>query len=101
MTIKQIGSTVHEFRSKLTPRTVALAFYAGHGTQINGEHYLPAVDADINSEDDVPNQSMAVKQIMEVLDQSKTRLNLVFLDACRNNPFMRSFRSEDVCYKTS
>ena len=93
--IKQIGSTLREFRSKLAPGAVALVFYAGHGLQIKGDNNLPAVDADINSEEDVPNQSLAVKQIMDVLDESKTRLNLVFLDACRNNPYARSFRSAD------
>jgi formylglycine-generating enzyme required for sulfatase activity len=93
LTVKQIGSTLREFRSKLTPGSVALVFYAGHGLQIKGENYLPAVDADINSEEDVPTQSLAMRQIMDVLEDAKTRLNLVFLDACRNNPYARSFRS--------
>ena len=91
--IRQIGSTLREFRSKLAPGGVALVFYAGHGLQIRGENYLPAVDADIASEEDVPNQSLAIRQIMDVLSDAKTRLNLVFLDACRNNPYSRSFRS--------
>ena len=91
--IRQIGSTLREFRSKLAPGGVALVFYAGHGLQIKGENYLPAVDADIASEEDVPNQSLAIRQIMDVLSDAKTRLNLVFLDACRNNPYSRSFRS--------
>ncbi len=91
---RQIGATLREFRSKLVPGAVGLVFYAGHGLQIKGINYLPAVDADINSEEDVPNQSLAVNQIMDVLDEAKTRLNLVFLDACRNNPYAsRSFRS--------
>ncbi len=92
---RQIGRTLSEFRSKLSPGAVALVFYAGHGLQIKGENYLPAVDADIGSEEDVPNQSMSVRQIMDVLEESKSRLNLVFLDACRNNPFARSFRSAE------
>lgn len=92
---KQIGAMLREFRSKLAPGAVALVFYAGHGLQIKGINYLPAVDADINSEEDVPNQSITVNQIMDVLDESKTRLNLVFLDACRNNPYARSFRSSE------
>jgi formylglycine-generating enzyme required for sulfatase activity len=92
---KQIGGALRDFKSKLVPGSVALFFYAGHGLQIKGENYLPAVDAEINSEEDVPNQSLAVRQLMELLDESKTRLNLVFLDACRNNPYSRSFRSLD------
>ena len=93
LTTKQIGRTLSEFRSKLVPGGVALVFYAGHGLQIKGENYLPAVDAEISAEEDVGNQSLAVRQIMDVLDEAKTRLNLVFLDACRNNPYARSFRS--------
>ena len=93
--MRQIGSTLSEFRSKLSPGAVALVFYAGHGFQLNGENYFPSVDAEINSEEDVPNQSISIKQIIQVLDQSKTQLNLVFLDACRNNPFARSFRSAE------
>jgi hypothetical protein len=91
--MREIGSILSEFRSKLKPGAVALVFYAGHGIQIKGENYFPAVDAKIQTEEDVPNQSIAIKQIMDILDDSKTRLNLVFLDACRNNPFSRSFRS--------
>ena len=91
--MKQIGSTLREFRSKLTPGSVALVFYAGHGLQIKGENFLPAVDAEIGGEEDVPNQSMSMRQIMNVLSDAKTRLNLVFLDACRDNPYARSFRN--------
>jgi formylglycine-generating enzyme required for sulfatase activity len=93
LTVKQIGSTLREFRSKLTPGSVALVYYAGHGLQIKGENYFPTVDAEIAGEEDVPNQSIAMRQIMDVLEDAKTRLNLVFLDACRNNPYQRSFRS--------
>ena len=93
LTTKQIGGTLREFRAKLTPGSVALVFYAGHGVTIKGKNYLPAVDADIKGEEDVPNQSLGTEQIMDVLAEAKTRLNLVFLDACRNNPYARGFRS--------
>jgi len=93
LTVKQIGSTLREFRGKLVPGSVALFFYAGHGVQIKGENYLPAIDAEIAGEDDIPNQSLAIRQVMDILGDAKTRLNLVFLDACRNNPYARSFRS--------
>ena len=93
LVVKQIGSTLREFRSKLTPGSVALVYYAGHGLQIKGDNYFPTVDADIAGEEDVPNQSLAMRQIMDLLGDAKTRLNLVFLDACRDNPYSRSFRS--------
>jgi FKBP-type peptidyl-prolyl cis-trans isomerase len=90
---KQIGSTLRELRARLTPGSIALVFYAGHGLQIRGENYFPTVDAEITTEEDVPNQSLALRQVMDVLDNSKVRLSLIFLDACRNNPYARSFRS--------
>jgi hypothetical protein len=91
--IQQIGTVLSEFRSKLKPGSAALVFYAGHGMQIKGENYFPVVDADIHTEEDVPNQSISLRQITGILEDSKTRLNLVFLDACRNNPYTRGFRS--------
>ena len=94
LTTRQIGPTLREFRSKLSPGSVAVVFYAGHGLQIKGENYLPAVDADISGEEDVPTQSMSTKQLMDVLADAKTRMNMVFLDACRDNPFARSFRCQ-------
>lgn len=93
LTIRQIGPMLREFRAKLVPGSVAVVFYAGHGVQIKGENYLPAVDADIQGEEDVPTQSLSTRQLMDVLAEAGTRMNLVFLDACRNNPFSRRFRS--------
>lgn len=90
---REIGSTLREFRSKLAPGGVALFFYAGHGMQVQGMNYLPVIDADIASEEDVSLQSLEVGKVLSLMDDAKTRLNLVFLDACRNNPFARSFRS--------
>jgi tripartite ATP-independent transporter DctP family solute receptor len=93
LTTRQVGQTLREFRSKLTPGSVAVVFYAGHGLQIKGENYLPTVDAEINGEEDVPMQSLSTRQVMDILGEAKTRMNLVFLDACRDNPYARSFRS--------
>ena len=63
------------------------------GCKLKAFNYLPAVDADITSEEEVPLQSVNVNQVLEIMEESKTRLNLIFLDACRNNPFSRRFRS--------
>jgi len=93
LSTKQIGPTLREFRSRLAPGAEALFFYAGHGLQVKGVNYLPAIDADISAEEEVPNQSINVNNVLEIMEDSKTRLNLVFLDACRNNPYSRRFRS--------
>lgn len=90
---RDIGKALREFRTRLKPGAVALFFYAGHGLQMRGVNYLPAVDADIEGEDDIPLQSLDVNRVFDVMAEAQTRLNLVFLDACRNNPYTRSFRS--------
>lgn len=90
---REIGPALREFRARLSPGAVALFFYAGHGLQVRGQNYLPAVDAAIDAEEDVPTQSLDVGKVLEVMDESKSRVNLVFLDACRNNPFSRRFRA--------
>ena len=90
----EVGGTLREFRKKLetAPGAIGMVFYAGHGFQFNGENYFPTVDAHIESEEDVPLQSLHLRQLLETLAKSKTRMNLVFLDACRDNPFKRAFR---------
>jgi len=91
--IRQVGGMMKEFKSKLTPNSTALVFYAGHGLQIRGENFFPVVDADIQSEEDIPVQSISLKQIMDILEDAKTKANIVFLDACRDNPFDNRSRS--------
>jgi len=91
--MRQIGSMLREFKQKLSPGATALIFYAGHGLQVRGENYFPSIDADIQSEEDIQNQSIGLKQLMDILEESKTRTNIVLLDACRNNPFERRTRS--------
>lgn len=91
--VSQIPDVLREFRHRIKPGSVAMFFYAGHGLQIKGVNYLPAVDAVVQGEDDIPLQSININQVLDIMEDSKTRLNLVFLDACRNNPFARSFRS--------
>ena len=90
---REIGGVYREFRSKITPGGVALVFYAGHGVQFKGQNYFPATDADISSEEDVPLQSLNLGNLLDNMEEAKAGVSLVFLDACRDNPFARRFRS--------
>ena len=90
---RQVGSALREFRNAIRPGSVALFFYAGHGLQVRGENYLPTVDAELSSEEDVPNQSLSLSAVLNTMEDSKANVNLVLLDACRNNPYARNFRS--------
>lgn len=90
---RDIGGIYREFRSKIVPGGVALVFYAGHGVQFKGQNFFPAVDADINFEEDVPLQSLNLGTLLDNMEEAKAGVSLVFLDACRDNPFARRFRS--------
>ena len=90
---REIGGVYREFRSRIAPGNVALVFYAGHGIQFKGHNYFPAVDSVINSEEDVPLQSLNLSSLLDNMEEAKAGVSLVFLDACRNNPYSRSFRS--------
>jgi len=74
-------------------QSVSLVYYAGHGVQIEGENYLIPVGAQIRHERDVPIEAVSANDILESLGHTRTSLNIVVLDACRNNPYARSFRS--------
>lgn len=88
----QIGRTLNGFVSRIKPGDDVVVFYAGHGLQVKGVNFLPAVDADIQSEDDIALYSVNLNALMDRLDGAKAGLKLLFLDACRNNPYARSFR---------
>src|SRR3954467_10603070 len=67
--------------------TVALVFYAGHGLQIDGENYLVPIDVDPKREADIPLQAVRLNDLLNTLGALPTRMRIIMLDACRNNPF--------------
>jgi len=89
----QIGRTLSAFAGGIRAGDEVVVFYAGHGLQVKGVNYLTAVDADIHTEDDVPLNSLNLNSLLDRLDEAKAGVKLLFLDACRNNPYARSFRS--------
>jgi TPR repeat protein len=79
--ISRFGSRLQE------PGAVALFYYAGHGVQIDGDNYLIPLGAAINSAEDVTEYGVPLQSVMRTMQRSSTRLNIVVLDACRDNPF--------------
>lgn len=87
---------VQSFGNQLIGADVALFYYAGHGVQIRGSNYLVPISANPVREADVDFQMLDVALILRQMEGSGTKLNLVILDACRNNPFGgRGLRSTD------
>lgn len=81
---------MQDFSAKITasgPNTVAMIYYAGHGVQVAGENYLIPVDARIATPSDLVNNSLRLVDLMATLESIPSRLRIVMLDSCRNNPF--------------
>ena len=66
---------------------VRVVCYAGHGVQVKRRNYLLPVDAEIRGEDEMPAKSADLTELLERLGGSSSGINIVILDACRNNPF--------------
>ncbi|MEZ5801088.1 MAG: caspase family protein [Nitratireductor sp.] len=64
-----------------------LFYYAGHGLQVKGENYLVPVNAAITSEDEVALEAININDFLQVMNSSDAKVNIVVLDACRDNPF--------------
>lgn len=91
--LPEMEAKVQEFGSRLARGGVGLFFYAGHGLQVKGENYLVPVDAEIANEAEVKYRSLSLNMVLDTMSDAGNRLNIVMLDACRNNPFTRGFRS--------
>ena len=89
----EMKRAVREFGDRIRRADVALFYYAGHGVQSEGRNYLIPVGAVIDSEPEVEYESVDAGFVIAQMEAAGTPLNIVILDACRNNPFARSFRS--------
>ncbi len=97
-TYVQIREAMRKFHENLTngpiDQTVGLFYYAGHGVQYQDENYLVPVDADVKYEDDIVRMCFPVQNmVLANMERSNSRMNIIILDACRNNPFPATSRS--------
>ena len=83
----QMVSAVAEFADQLPAGAISFVFFAGHGMQIGGASYLLPVDIQVNTEQSVPLRAYPLKRLLERISASKASINMVVLDACRDNPF--------------
>jgi len=88
-----LAAAVREFGERLRKGGVGLFYFAGHGMQIKGRNYLVPVGADIQREDEVAYAALDAQAVLDKMESAGNGTNLMILDACRNNPFARSFRS--------
>lgn len=88
---RQIESSIKKLGKTLKGGGVGLFYFAGHGVQMDRINYLIPVDAEIETEADVKYEAVDANRVMSQMQEAGNEVNLVFLDACRNNPYERSF----------
>jgi uncharacterized caspase-like protein len=85
---EKLSAAIDRFGRALDLRKgVALFYFAGHGVQIGGENYLIPVGATFRGEADLKSGSLRAADVTEVMNRARTSLNIVVLDACRDNGF--------------
>jgi Caspase domain len=92
-THKEMDQSLSDFGSQLSAHEVGLFFFAGHGMQIDGVNYLAAVDTSFDKEIDAKYSSLQLNKVIETMEIAGNRTSVIILDACRNNPYERRWRS--------
>jgi uncharacterized caspase-like protein len=91
--LPEMRAAVRQFGDKLIQNDIGLVYYSGHAMEVKGRNYFIPVNADIQNEDEVPDQSLDASLILEKMATAKKKVNILMVDACRDNPYTRSFRS--------
>ena len=91
LTQSQMKKAIDDFGLRLKGNDIGLFFYAGHGIQAKGYNYLVPVDAQLKTEEQVEYDCVRADRVLSLMETSGTKVNIIILDACRNNPFERSW----------
>jgi Caspase domain len=84
----QMNEAIAKVRDQLKGKNgIGMLYYAGHGLQVDWRNYMVPVDAKMNNASDVPNQTVELGSVIDAFKQAGNRMNIVVLDACRDNPF--------------
>jgi len=95
VSLRVMEDAIRDFGVKLKRGGVGIFYYAGHGVQVQGVNYLVPIGARLSSESDARYECVDAGRVLGKMEDAGNELNIVILDACRNNPFARSFRSVD------
>jgi hypothetical protein len=91
--LREMEDALTDFGDRLKRGGVGLFFYAGHGIQVGGSNYLVPIGARINREVDIKYETLDAGKILDEMASANNGLNIVIFDACRDNPYSRSFRN--------
>jgi len=88
---RELERKIGEFSDALDGAGVGLFYYAGHGLQVDGRNFIVPVDAKLDEPTKLRLETVQIDDILDIMEQ-QTTISLVFLDACRNNPFVRKLK---------
>ncbi|MER9056279.1 caspase domain-containing protein [Mesorhizobium sp. M0213] len=86
---RELERKIGEFSDALQGAGAGLFYYAGHGLQVDGRNFIVPVDARLDMPVKLQLEAVPIDEVLDIMEQ-QTKVSLVFLDACRNNPFARS-----------
>ena len=89
----EMKKAIATWGEQLNSNAVALFYYSGHGVQIAGNNYLIPIGAKINKEQDVDLEAVDARRVLAEMEGARSRLNIVVLDACRDNPLPKTVRN--------
>lgn len=87
----QMKQAINSFGLKIKDYDVGLFYYAGHGIQNKGVNYMIPIEADLTTEEQIEFDCVSADRILAYMENATTKINLIIMDACRNNPFERSW----------
>lgn len=93
LTKRAMEEEIRAFGARLKAGGVGLFYFAGHGVQVGGVNYLLPIGSTIEKEQDVVYEAVDAGRVLSEMEVAENRLNIVILDACRNNPLPRSLRA--------
>ena len=89
---EEFERSLNSFEDNLNSNSVGLFYFAGHGMQIHNENYLNAIDSNFDDEISAKYSSFPLNRIIDIMNKCSNLTNIIILDACRNNPFVRSWK---------
>jgi uncharacterized caspase-like protein len=87
----ELRRALRDFADRARDADIAVVYYAGHGMEVNGINYLIPVDAKLERDTDVYDEAVSLDRVLVAIEPAK-QLRLVILDACRDNPFVKSMK---------
>jgi hypothetical protein len=91
--LRSMENAIAVFSRQLRKGGVGVFYYAGHGVQVQGENYLIPLKAQLLNEKDARYEAVALGKVLNAMEEARNQVNIIIIDACRDNPFYRRWRS--------